>query len=296
MFHPRYYLPQQQEVEADPATLDKLSLEQFTGVVNKAALNNHEKQAEALRKADSGSFWVANPQLKNTAKNIRLINHWLTTRGISNPLYPDFQAAYDFLTTHKQLDIDTSKKAPRTFIGVLTGQTFDDVDTLIAQERAAALRQVSESTPEEKALDSLPPEQVRELLREGERQEQLKVKLVETRKNGDAWLTLHREFLDTPHNAHLMVMQLRANNVVEGSETIQDYEVAYRQLRKSGLLSLDRDVLMEQEAEAVKQRAAKAVATPGSVWDKTTEDAMYDDNLPLDEIRRRANEQLSRSQ
>ncbi len=294
MFHPRYYLPQHQEVESDPSTLDNLTLEQFTGVVNKASLNNNDLQNEAMRKADNYSFLTANPQLKNSAKNIRLINHWLTSRGIANPLYHDFQGAYDALAAQGLLDIDTTKKAPRTFKGMFSAQTFDDLDTFIAQERAASLRQVTQRTPEELALENAPPEKVLEMLREGERQEQLKVKLVEVGKNGDAWLTLHPEFMDTPRNGHLIAMQLRTNNVAEGSATIQDLEIAYKQLRKSGLLSLDKDVLLEQETEAVKQRAARAVATPGSIWDKTTEEQMYDENLPLEEVRRRANEVLSR--
>ena len=183
---------------------------------------------------------------------------------------------------------------PRTFKGTFTGLTFDNLDSLIAQERAAALRQVPKETVEDKAFNSLAPEQQLALLKEGERQEQLKGKRADIQLAGDAWITLRPEYRDDTRSAKLMRMQLRANGVAEGEETIADFELAFRQLSEAGMLTLNKAPLEKQRVAEINKLAEQAVNTPGSIFDQTSEEAMYDENLPLDEIRRRANEQLSR--
>ena len=185
------------------------------------------------------------------------------------------------------LDIDNSKKAPRTFVGHFTKREFDSIDGLIAQERQAALHQKVSRSDAEIALENLPTEQVLSLLRAGERSKQGQENARETGLNADAWLSLHEEFVDNKRNAELMTMQLRSNGCNETIASVEDYEQAYRQLQASGLLKLDEQELRSQQTKELQERASAALKTTGSIFDQTTEEEMYD--LPLDELRRRAN-------
>ena len=67
--------------------------------------------------------------------------------------------------------------------------------------------------------------------------------------------------------------------------------MAHRQLVAGGMLTQNKAALEKQQAEAIKQRAAKAVNKPGSIFDQTTEEEM--EGLSLDELRRRADEELA---
>jgi hypothetical protein len=272
--------------------LEGLTVEKLTTLVNKSALNNSDLHNEAIRRADSYSFSTAHPELLQTAKNIKLINHWLQTRGISQPAYADFDAAFTALEGLLELDageLARDKNAHRTFRGVLTGQTFDSVDDLIVAERQAALHNLrpGDASPEELALDQLPLEQVQLLLREGARQEQRKPKLVETRLNGDAWFSLNPWYVDNDHNAHLMKMQLAANGFAEDTTTVEQFEKCAKQLRESDLLTLNKRAVAKERVAEVAQRASESVKQQGTVFDDTSEEDMY--NLPLEELKRRAN-------
>ena len=177
-------------------------------------------------------------------------------------------------------------------MGVLTKQTYGDVDSMILNERQAALSQFTPESADEKAFNKLPTDQQIAMLREAERLEQLNLKRPEQQKNADAWITLHPEYFDNTRNGKLMKVQLRSNGVVEGNETIQDFEVASQQLRASGLLTLNQTALNKQHAEELRQRASEAVETPGSVFDTdTSEEDMY--ALSMDELRARSNKVLS---
>ena len=285
--------PQETEDQPTPIAFEEMEIEKLDTLVNKAALSNQDQQAEALRKADSYAFQVAHPEFLRTANNTRLINHLLQTWGITNPTYPDFDRAYEFLKDSPLLDIDKAElarqqddKQPRTFTGVFTKRTFDSLDDLISNERLAALQQVPQVSPEEIALDGLPIEEVQTILRAGERAGQQKVNAKQSQQNANVWLTLHPEFSDSKHNAELMKLQLASNGVLENVATVADYELAYKQLRVSGLLALDKKEVRKQQAEELQQRAAQVVKTPGSVFDQTTEEEMY--NLPMEELERRA--------
>lgn len=289
-----YFVKQsQQHQEADPHEFDNMSVDQLTAVVTKAALSNSDLSNDAIRRADSYSFGVTHPELLQTAKNVKLINHWLTTRGITNPQYHNFDEAYQALTAANLLELDKAELARdkhqhRTSRGVLSGQTCTSIDELITVERGAALQRLRpEVTAAETALANLPIEQVQTLLRDGERQEHRKTQLVETQKNGDAWLMLNPWFVDNQHNAHLMAMQFEANGFSADTATIEQYEICGRQLRESGLLTLNKTAVAKEQAAEVAKRAAVAVKQPGTVFDTTTEDEMY--NLPLEELKRRAN-------
>ena len=162
---------------------------------------------------------------------------------------------------------------------------------MIVAERQAALHNLRPDavSPEELALEQLPIEQVKVLLREGERHIQRQPKLVETRLNGDAWFSLPSSawYVDNQHNGNLMKMQLAANGFSEDTATIEQFEICARQLRESGLLTLNKTQVAKERVAEVAQRASEAVKQHGTVFDTTSEEDMY--NLPLEELRRRAN-------
>jgi hypothetical protein len=267
-------------------------------VVKKAAMSNLEMHAEATRKADSYSWQVANPQFIRSAENVKVINQLLQTWGITNPTYPDFQRAYEFALNADLLDIDKAEIAKQqdfplqTFVGTLTKRTFDNIDEMIASERLAAIQQVPHPSEEEIALEDMPLDEFQTTLKQLERGEQQKGKGLTTGSNGDAWLTLHPEFIDSERNAKLMRQQLATMGVLEDVASIANYETAYKQLFPSGLLSLNKQSIAKQHREELQQRASEAVSVGGSIFDKTSEDEMY--SLDVEELKKRANEALGR--
>src|SRR5438045_8323612 len=106
IFHPS-------EVEHPPTKFDEMPAHELDAVINRAAMSNQQRMDEALTKADSYSFQVVNPQFKRTDKNIRVMNHQLTSWGIANPTYADFETAYNTLNESGLLDIDETKEAAR---------------------------------------------------------------------------------------------------------------------------------------------------------------------------------------
>jgi hypothetical protein len=293
-FSPSWYT-QHPDEEKTSVTLDGVTLDQFDTIVSKATLSNQERQADAIRRADSFAFQVANPWLKLTKTNTKLIDNWLEQKGTTWPTFPDFASATEALCEAGLLDVDEASYAqhldgngPKTFKGPLTGRTFDSIDTMIAQERQAAIEQQAsvQQTDLERAFDKLPIEEQKQMLRTALSDHQTKADAKISEQNADSWITLHPEFRDDQYNGRLLLSQLKANGVT-GVVTIEDYEIAERQLAASGLLRQNPAALRKQEAAEVVARAQRAVNEPGSIFDKTTEEEMY--NLPLDEIRRRAN-------
>ncbi len=281
-------------------SLDGLTLEKFDTIVSKASISNQDRQADAISKADSYSFQVSNPWFKRTDANTKLVNHWLEQKGISHPTYPDFAEATEELAQAGLVSVDDAAYAqhldgndPKTFKGALTGNTYDSLESMIAQERQAAISQqgADKQTDLERAFDGLPIDDAKALLRDAERSHQAIADGKISQQNADSWLTLHPEFRDDTVNAKLMHEQLLLNGVVNRPVTIEDYEIANRQLVAAGLVRQNPAALRKQQAAEVVARAERAVNTPGSVFDKTTEDQMYE--LPLDEVRRRANGNFS---
>ena len=150
---------------------------------------------------------------------------------------------------------------------------------MILQERHAAINSMTVS-PEEIALERLPLDQFRDVVKGRERDEQRKADGYKTGIAGDAWITQHPEFRDNHYNAKLMRQQLATNGVLEGAATIPDYETAYHQLRASGLLTLNKAALDKQHQETLRQEAAEALKP------ELTEEEMY--NLPMEELEKRA--------
>ena len=74
------------------------------------------------------------------------------------------------------------------------------------------------------------------------------------REDVNAFLALHPEYKDTPANAALMNHELKRMGVTI-NPTLEQNDAAYRSLRESNFLDLDKKVLAKQEAEAAKQRA-----------------------------------------
>jgi hypothetical protein len=288
-FTPNYYVSEK-TTTSKPSDFDGMSESDFRKVVDSAAMSNTDRQAAAISKADSLAFHVVHPEFKPTASNVKLMNHWLKSKGLfDNATFPDFEAA--LADMQNVLDIDKSKAAPRTFVGHFTKREFDSIDALIAQERHAALHQKAPRSDAEIAFENLPTEEALSLLRAAEKHKQAQANAHVTGQNADVWLHMHPEFVDNKRNGELVTMQLVANGCDKSTASVQDFEKAYRQLRESGLLKLDEKELRSQHNEELQERASTALKTPGSIFDETTEEEMA--NLPLDELRRRANGNFS---
>jgi hypothetical protein len=222
----------------------------------------------------------------------------LKTQGtFDHATFPDLQAAADDLAAQGLLDIEESGYVqhldgvkPKTYQGA-TGQTYDSLDSLIAQNRQITLNKVREQSKEEIALENLPIEDLQAVLKTAERGEVALQNKPLTQMNADAFLTIRPEIADSTRNANLIRMQLRANGVTDGDVSIEQFDKATTQLRRSGLLTLNKAVLVKQQSAEVKRLAAEAVAEPGSAFDTTSIEEM--ESLDMDELRRRADRQLA---
>lgn len=226
----------------------------FSSAVNNAAMSNADRQAAAITRADSFSFQIANPWFKQTDKNTNLVNRWLDAQRITNPTYPDFAAAADALMA--VLDVDSSQKAPTSFKGAITGRTYDTLDGMIANERQASLRRVPERTTEEEAFDGLPIEEVQARIKHAVHAEMVQANTITTQKNGQAWASLNPWYFDSTRNGQLVLAQLKTNGVRDGLATIEQFDVATKQLRDAGLLQINKNAVAKQEAAEVAQLAA----------------------------------------
>jgi hypothetical protein len=282
--------------EEKHVALSNLTLEQFDGFASKASKSNADKHAEAVSDADAHAWLAANSWYKFTKTNNKLVDNWLKQQGIKDPLYADYDAAASELANTGLLDIDEASRAqfldngPKgPFKGFYTKRTFTDLDTYLAQERQAAIEQQAADKPTdiERALNALPIEDFQATVKNAVRSHQVIADGKISQQNADSWISLHPEYRDDAANGKLLLAQLRLNGVVNRPVTIEDYEIANRQLVESGMVRQNPAQLRKQEEQAVLDRAQAAVNTPGSVFDKTTENEMYE--LPLDELRRRAN-------
>lgn len=293
-FSPSWYTTHPDE-EKSNVSLDRLTLEQFDGIVKNYVRSNQERTAEAITKADGATWQVSNPWFKQTKANLKLVNTWLSGKGINYPTYPDFTEAAEELANTGLLDIDGAARAqhldgngPKTFKGAITKRNYDSLDAMIAQERQATIEQqgAGKQADIERAFDGLPIEDQKQMLREAEKQSHTNADAKISQQNADSWLTLHPEYRDDTANGKLMREQLILNGVTDRAVTVNDYEWANRQLVSAGLLRQNPAALKKQQAQEVLDRAERAVKT-SAAFDTTSEDAMYE--LPLDEVRRRAN-------
>lgn len=277
--------------DADPKVLENLSLDKLTEIVNESAKTNAELRAEAIAHADSRAFYGARPEFLSTPENVRVMNHWLKAQNIEDATFADFDAAFHDLSSKGLLELNEDAaidwSSCRTFRSP-SGKTYESVDDLIAAERTAALQNLRvEATPEEQAINALPLEDFQRLMRGGEQHVQRTARIAETQADGDAWISVNAWYTDNARNANLMKMQLEANGVSTDAASFEQFEIAARQLREAGLLTVNQKAATKEHAAELQQRAAKAMAKPGSTFDKTQEDedALY--AMPMEELYRR---------
>jgi hypothetical protein len=273
---------------------NEMSLSKFGQVAKTASLTNQEKQSDALRKVDSWMFQIAHPEIIFNDKTTKLIDHYLATHNITWPTYEDFGNATDFLICANMIDQDEAVLAsqadgnkPRSFIGPISGRTYDSIDSFIAQERQEALNKLPAPSQEEIDLASIPLEEFQAAVKNAEHQERVEAHKPEIAKRADAFLSLRPEIVDSERNANLINMQLADNGVAPENITIDAFNHATNQLLKSGLLTLNKHALAKQRSAEVAQLAKEALAELEPMED----DAMY--GLSMEELRRRADRQLA---
>ena len=281
--------------QKDPVKLDNITLDQFDFIVKKLSLSDADRHAAAIEKADSYSFQVANPWFRQTDANIKIVNKWLESKGIRYGTYPAIAEAAEELAQAGLVSVEDAAWAshldgndPKTFKGALTGNTYDSLDTMLRQERAASIRQLGteKQSDEELAFDALPLEQQRQMILDGQKQHQANADAEISTQNADSWVHLHPEFHDGTANGKRLLLQLRLNGVINRPVEIADYELAHRQLLASGEVRQNKVALEKQQKQTVLDRAEHALKN-SAAFDRTTEEDAY--NLPMDELRRRAN-------
>lgn len=278
------------------ADFDSLPLDEVAVIVGQSAKTNAERYADAIAHADSLAFRVVHPEYIPTAENDRLMNHQLQTWGIKDGTFHYFERAYEHLKDRGLLTLDKGEIARqqdhplKSWKGVLTGRSYDSIDGLIANERQAAIAKMGVSDGE-RALDNLPQEQALNLIKKLEHTAQHESDAAEMQANCDAWISLRPDYRDSIHNGKLLTNQLRSNGVT-GVASIEQLEIADRDLQASGLLERNPKQVAKQQEQAIRARAEAAVAEGGSVWDQATEDDMYE--MDLEEVRKRANKVLGR--
>lgn len=139
------------------------------------------------------------------------------------------------------------------------------------------------ATPESEP--QLTAEQVKAAYEAAVREDRAAQDRLETQANGDAFIAVHPEFMDTVPNAQLLVNQARTMFGKEGLITVEMFEQAYQYLRvNTDFLKLDRNVLAAQQKQAAKQRYAQARAAETRRITNLSEAEV--EALPLEEILR----------
>jgi hypothetical protein len=275
-------------------SLDTLTLPDFDSLIAKEALSNGERQAAAQEKADSYSFQVASPWFVRSESNMTAVNKLLSSKGIRYSTYPEIAEAAEELASAGLIEVDAAAWAshqdgigPKTFNGVFNkGRVYNSLDEMISNERHTALRTFEKKTDQELAFENLSADDMRSMIRNGEKQHQANADRVITEQNANSWISLHPEFHDGTANGKRLALQLHLNGVVNRPVEISDYELAHRQLLAQSEIRQNPAQLRKQEAQAVLDRAEYAVKH-SAAFDQTTEAQAYE--LPLDELRRRAN-------
>ena len=135
----------------------------------------------------------------------------------------------------------------------------------------------------------LTAEQVKQAFEDAQREDQ---RIITNKASADEFLLLNSEFLDTPKNGKLMNETLRTLFGV-GSYNVAQFEQAYAVLHPTGVLDLDQSEIVKQQQKAVDaQRKAAIKSRADAAARAFNQNANYD-NLSLEELRSRANEELS---
>jgi myo-inositol-1-phosphate synthase len=146
-----------------------------------------------------------------------------------------------------------------------------------------------------RSLDGLGPvkaklsaEQIKQAFEEAQREDQ---RVTTNKTNADEFLSCHPEFIDTTKNAKLMNETL-STMFGDGTYTVGQFEQAFAVLRPTGVLELDKAEIARQRQEAADaQRKATIKRRTDAAAKAFNPNADYE-NLTLEEIRDRANEEL----
>jgi hypothetical protein len=281
------------EVPARNSKYDTLPAAQLKALCDKVGMTDQEKRNAAVSNADAHSWLATNPQYIFNKANNKIIDHLLSTYGVlATATYADYQRAYDAANASGLLLLDAAELArdePREFKGPITGRTFDTFDALISAERAASIQKMLTASDDELEMDDVPNEQLLPMLKQLAYNEEHAGDAAEVKLNADAWISLRPTYRDSTRNANLLMLQIKTNG---GTGTIEDFEIANRDLMASDLLTQNPKAVAEQRQAEVTQRAADAVAEPGSIFrSHPIEDA---ENMDLDQLKAICNGQLKR--
>lgn len=146
-----------------------------------------------------------------------------------------------------------------------------------------------------RVLDGLGPvkpklsaEQIKQAFEEAQREDQ---RVTTNKGNADEFLLLHPEFLDTNKNAQLMNETLSTMFGVD-SYNVAQFEQAYAVLRPTGVLELDKALIARQQQEAADAQRRATIKRRNDAAARAFNPNTDYENLSLEEIRNRANEEL----
>jgi hypothetical protein len=279
------------------------TLAKFDTIVKKFATSDADREAAAIEKADSYSFQVANPWLLQTDANVKIVNKWLENKGIRYATYPEITEAVEELAQAGLVSVDDAAYAShldgidnKKFVGALTKCEYTDLDTMLKQERHAAIQRLGteKESPEEEAFNAIPLEDQKKMLRDAQRIHQANADAAVSKDAADSWVSMSPTYRDDDRNAKLLLLEMsrtRQGTSAQGPFSIAEHEAANKKLVDAGLIRQNPIAVKKQEAQAVLARAEAAKNEPGSPWDTTSEEEM--ENLPLDELRKRADKQLA---
>ena len=135
----------------------------------------------------------------------------------------------------------------------------------------------------------LTAEQVKQAFEDAQREDQ---RITTNKASADEFMLLHPEYLDTPKNAKLMNETLITLFGV-GAYNVAQFEQASSVLRPTGVLELDQAEIVKQQQKAVDAQRKAAIKSRADARAKVFNPNTSYDNLSLEELRSRANEELS---
>ena len=155
----------------------------------------------------------------------------------------------------------------------LTGHTYTSREAMAKAETEHAMR--FGRTKEDDLLDSLSRDQIFALDKKVRLAAEKKVQDKEEFGHAVVFSKLHPEYLVCPQNAAQMMHYFESRGITQVDVAM--LEEAYEVLKGEGLLLLDQNVLRQQEADELEQRAAKIREQRAAV---PTEAELYES--PLD--------------
>lgn len=132
------------------------------------------------------------------------------------------------------------------------------------------------------------PEKIRAAGEMFDRNDKNKQDLIQTGRNGDAFVAAHPEVLDSTKNGELFKHEMN-RMFGECLHTVEHYEAAYQSLRASNLVQIDKAKDESRRRAADKQRydAQKEPSIAQIPFDKMTPTQLQQlETMPLEELRR----------